>query len=363
MAIYVKLFVVDITHGFHTVASDINKSLELFPLPETANVMKGGKMLFRKTGTGLTIFFSAFDSDPNTSGVQVEPIVTLDTPLSFTFLLRLANKTEFLNITELDQTGPSETYEASKLAFFSNSAMTGALDYELLEGLRAPIFTYHFPFLAPTPSTDTGTITIKDEGGTPLPGFPVTNIKPDTNGNYYFPVDLHKFPKGRYIFETLDTSTSAVTEEFYIDGDLATQDVFGLIRITYPDNAVIYGTSVNDYETFSIDFTARQSKWRYYVLDKSGTHPTLGSLSIDASTASPPLSFPATTTTTINGIPTAVFESPAANIPFRQAPRENIKLKYSAATIVDDMPTPVSDQTNGAKSPPDKTISEIFVFV
>src|ERR1051326_2709251 len=144
---YKTLFGLRILNTFYTSPVDGNKDFEIIPSAECAGIIRDNKLVFRNTPEGSKIFFAANEAD--------QPIIPIDPPgVRMSFVLRLLNKGEFFNFTDLTDLLPvTKTFQRGNLIYFRNipNATVVALDYEILDRLSADVFTYKFS-LAGTPS-------------------------------------------------------------------------------------------------------------------------------------------------------------------------------------------------------------------
>jgi hypothetical protein len=353
---YTKLFELFTKHDFF--GSGFTDAIALTPVPETARLFTDNKVLFRKTPTGIAALYR----DTGTG-----PFLAIDTPAVFTFAVSLsgkANTAEFLNITDLSLAGPVE-YSQEKPFLFANSgaistnpASPQLLAYSFLNGLRPSAFTYTFPFLAGA-GTDTGTIDIKDPAGNSLEGFPKTLISPNDSLQYTFSVNLTGTPGGKYRIITSDTTPHGpVTEYYYIDNTLAQQKLLGFVELSFNTFADLYTAPTY----FNMQFLRRSTKWRYYIINKSG-NVTLANTAVSAPvTPVPyvPVTFSGSAGPVINGSPSWVFVS-SALLPFFETPLSDVHLKELTSTLIDDLPNPAREGIV-AETTPDY-VSEIFVYV
>jgi hypothetical protein len=185
-----------------------------------------------------------------------------------------------------------------------------------------------------------------------------------------------------------------------MDGNLATQDVFGIIRIKYNTIDRLYDTTTGkiNFKTFEYAFLNRSAYWRYYIVAQNldndfindfdlGVVDATNTYTFNASfplNIDPPPPGPRPWTQEngepdplimINGFPTFILMS-SAKIPFVEKPLLALNLeKYPKPggpfeTFIDNMPNANvigtdSDQYGAAQSTPTITpdIAEIFVIV
>jgi hypothetical protein len=280
--IYNKAFDVNLSHDFYVYTMpdspvgnefQVNKGFEIFPVDASTDLMRRGRMRFVRTLKGFTVFYQAY-LDENE---DQQPLVPLSGDKEFVFTIRVKdNVDEFLNITDLNQGGTFNSGNIFLLDAVAANTVNGTLAMTpiIIDQLRPHLFTYSFRSSV-SGYTGNADVFVKDENNTAL--FSVTNVPYNsTAGIYNAGLDLSSYPNGVYKieakksvagFETISTAT------IYVDNDLASQNIFSILRVRYPSAAVnhLYDTTSDpaDFKTFAYEFEKRFTKWRYFVSIKS----------------------------------------------------------------------------------------------
>jgi hypothetical protein len=401
-ALYNKAFEVQLTHGFFAAANSaqVNDQLEIVPTVECADLMKKGRMRFVRTKKGFTLFYQAYKDASN----NVLPLVKLDDGAQFVFKVKLdiATLSEFLNVSDLDVN--SKTYSAEKLFMLNQEVLTGttnppqtlAFNTDLANSVRSSIFTYTFKTNDPMYTGPADVVVTFDDD--PLDQLIIEDVPYNQDQQTYTTqIDLSSKRKGYYTLEAFKANTANLlnSNNFYVDGNLAVENVFGIIRVWYKDASLtkLYGTSAPNsnakFYTFNYDFAARSVYWRYYIVAKnlpSNFFATYDLAVIDAK-ASPKIFYASNpgnftqpngqpdTLIKINGLDTVILTS-TTKIPFTETALLDINLnKYLRSAgpytkISDNLPNARvdgvdSDQYGAAQSIPTitKNIAEIFVII
>lgn len=399
--LYNKAFEVELMHNFYVYpdaalnnAFKVNRDMRIVPTRECYELMKGGRMRFVPTMKGFTTFYQAYINPSNAQ----EPLVKLNDDSEFVFSLHMDVSAIdlFLNVSDLNV--GSKTYSSGKFFMLeqkvetstANPPQTLSLTATLANSLRSAVFTYAFK----RSTAFTGNADIEVRSGSitgpvvqTITGVP-RNIITDT---YSAEINLSQQPKGFYVLRAFETGTSTVinSNDFYVDGDLAAQNTFGILKVIYEDIDKLYLTTTGStkYYTFNYTFAVRSVKWRYYLVvenldalffnnnslqikDESG-----GGVVFNASEPPPvftqPLGKP-DPVIAVNGLRTVIFDSQSV-IPFSEKPMKGINLYRQPADekMISNLPNanPVgvdSDQYNPAQTPPlapAANISEIYVYI
>jgi hypothetical protein len=269
---YKRLFNLAIAHNYFKDGCD--RFVHLSPTRETENLLKNGRMLFKRLANGVTVLYRAKDKE-NT------PFVELDADQRFSFVIATDKVVEMLNVTGLNDSA-GRRYSGPKILYFRNdpgkasnhSGNPEIITHELLDSLRGQLFTYSFTLdgnptnvLMRVSDRDGNPVSIgKETDGT---AFPTTlELSVDSDSAFIQQVDLRFKPKGRYTITIWDeTGTSILkVENIYVDDLLTKQNVLGIVDILY-DTATnhLYGET----EEYELNFCRAATYWRYFVVNKS----------------------------------------------------------------------------------------------
>ena len=309
MADYKKLFTVAINHSYYT--DRISPDFDIIPLAGTKTLMKDNRLLFKKDNQGFRVLYQSEEG----SDQSFLPFADID--LKFAMVLKDAPG-QFQNITDLND--GAQTYSAGNLIYFRNAVQTdNLLDYSLINALKPSSFTYEFPQDFPPPGGTNGVIVVENEEGTDVtPTQPDPNaVKPDAEGNFFYPIDFDQMPSGLYTFKTTIDSNPTETRTLYIDNTLVRQQIFGLIKIHIVDYQATNFPSSPE-RGYSASFAHRETVWRYKMVLKSGSVGPGDDLDI-IDTASGGITFSPQSNEYTNGILTMVWDSDA-DVPYSQAP-------------------------------------------
>lgn len=389
--IYNKAFQLQLSHGFYTDAHkyNVNRQLNVFATAATSELVRNGRMRMVRTEMGLNVFYQAY-RDSSMAVPEVKPLVPLTGEIKLVFGLVInPSDTSFLNTTNLDQGG---TYRSGNIFFLDGTMPAGptpdpeipldlTLTPSLIGQLRPSVFTYSFL------PDDVGIVAdlevnVFAEGAvTPLITIDAVPVDPAT-GSYSVQIDLSKEPAGIYTITANDSGTPQHSGSVYADSELAVQNVFGIVRVTYPDPDYFYKglPDIADYT-----FEARAVQWRYYAAIKSVPQNFFDNHRlqiIDYTNPDPPVyTFTAlngggipNNTIKINGSPTVIFTSDDP-IPFSETAISRFKL-MQIKLDEDEEPVPPDKQLmsalpNAAVSGvdsnqvgvPDENFAEIFLFL
>lgn len=315
MAEFKTLFTVAINHSFYV--DRISRDFDITPLSDTAKLLKDNRLLFRNDDEGFRVLYRSVDESEL-------PFLSFE-DLDLKFALTLKEKSgRFENITELNDTG--ETYRSGDLVYFSNTVqLDHPLEYSLINELRPATFTYQFPQEGGT----NGVIAITNEAGTDVtPTEPDPSaVAPDAAGNFFYPIDFEDLPSGLYTFETTVDAGATETKKVYIDSQLLTQGVFGLIKIHVVDYATFPTGTFN--RAYSAGFNQRESIWRYKVVLKTGV--VTASDDLDIVDTDMTVNFVDKSDELTNGILTKVWDSDVT-VPYSELPTTTFDFVKDATT-------------------------------
>lgn len=377
---YHRLFNLRIFHDYFENGRAAGLSLQ--PTRETGNVLRGGNMLFKTVPNGITVLYRAEDD-------EVTPFVDLSPDLRLTFTLKVENKAEFLNITDLDES-PSRRYTASNLLSFTNNPAAASADpagpesitHELLDSLRNTLFTYAFSLETPPPevllrvrNSDDELVSVGKTGeGAPLPTTLTLPVSDD--GSYSRQIDLRDHPAGEYRMTVRNTGDTETLKEdrIYVSDELASQDILGVVDIVY-DSAT--GHLYGDTEQYDLRFTRKETIWKYFIVNKNQTAElsddplSLPDLEIIDNATGSPVYTVATfnrdgdaphADIKVNGLDTVVFKS-VDPIPFFEIPKAEVQLKTSSddTVLIEHLPNP--SHSGVVKEIGSALESDIYVFI
>jgi hypothetical protein len=370
---YSRLFNLKMTHNYF----EDNSATDLFlkPTQGTIQILSNARMLFKTIPNGMTVLYRAGDD-------EITPMVELSPPQRFTFTVAAESPARFQNITRLD-VSPTERFSAGKILYFRNeptAASTSAqspetLTHSLLDGVRAPLFSYAFTIA--DPATDV-LLRITGPNGNTLPagnapdGTPLTDPLPisrDDDGEFRQQIDLRQWPEGRHTFtiRSSDDSATLFEETFFISEELLSQQFVAIVDINYSDSPNhLYG----DTEEYSLSFSRKETIWTYYIVNKNG-HIVFDDHDLEindpGSPGYPAVSFGRTGDEPhgeikVNGFDTVVFKSDLP-IPFRDIPKPDLQLirNPGGAVLVKHLPNP--SHSGVVKEVDGQTESEVFVFI
>lgn len=353
---YRRLFNTQITHEYY-VSGISKKDLAITPTTGAVQLMKNAGMLYRNDESGFRVMYKAND--------DATPFVNYSN-VRLVFAMQLLNITEFLNFTDLKDNDDRQ-YTAGRILYFTNKHdLAGpSLNYALIDYLRPAMFTYEFPQW--DGSGTVGSIRIyNDDGNNVTPAYPdPDNILPDDNNHFYYPIDFSKMPKGLYHFQT-ETDTAPMEERtIYIDTELASQNVFGIIDIVVQDAGDGSFPIPDDEFIFHTDFKFRKTFWKYFVVLKSPNNAINDDLYIQDTTSAEPygeMKFDRRTdeNTVVNGYDTAVFLAQKIT-PFYELPKIGLNFLNADVPVFNNLSNPAIGVVSA--DPTDFGITQIFVTI
>ncbi len=352
------------------------RGLYLRPTRRTLRLLSGANMLFKSIPNGIVILYRA-EAD------EITPVVTLPPDQQFTFVLMADNRAEFQNITQLDVSADDRFSSTSVLHFINDpDDATGDADnpeelvHSLIDDIKNSLFT-HSISLDPPPNEILLRITSPD-GTTTVPagqktdGSSLPDPLPITKGDddvFRQQIDLRQRPPGLYTFTIRNTDDDSTLKEdrFYIDDDLASQKLLGIVDIKYKNSPNhLYGET----EESELVFSRKETVWTYYVVNKNGyvifdDHDL--EISDPGSANYPAVAFNREgdephTDIKINGFETVVFKSNVP-IPFKDQPKSNLQLLRNpgGTVLVKHLPNP--SHSGVVKKQNGQLESEVFVFI
>lgn len=266
--------ILNLTVGHNYFKDGFDRFLILHPNAATEELLRNGKMLFKRLPKGVTILY-------RTLGDETTTFVELDKNQRFTFVIKTGNINGLLNITDLDES-LDRTFGAGNIVYFKNNPANVSsnknnpeiLTHEIIDSLRGPLFTYQFT-LNGNPAA-VRMIVARAEG-IPVP------VGKDANGNdlstilhlsigknktFSQQVDLRDFQKGRYSITIRNeaNTTTLKSEEIYVDEQLERDNILGIVDIVYDSvSGHLYGKT----EEYKLLFQGAKTFWKYYIVNKS----------------------------------------------------------------------------------------------
>ena len=374
--IYNRLFNLNFGHNYYKNGKA--KGVDIYPTQETTKRMANGQMLFKKVSGDVVLLYRTQDD-------EVTPLIDMGSDLRLTFYLTAEDKQQFFNVTNLDES-PTKRISASNIIYFTNNPAAASNDpnspesiaHTILDSLRSPLFTYEFQLIAGpaqvlfrVADANGSLVSVGAEtDGTPLP----TTLTLDkmTGESYSQQIDLRDKPKGIYTITVRDLAdtTTLKEEKVYLDGQLAGQRIFGIVDIFY--DAVgghIYGAT----EEYLIQFTRRETIWKYYVVDKNGKVDLAANdllISDQGPGGGDPYNVYSFTREgaepnadiRVNDLDTVIFKSDLP-IPFFEIPKLNLELRKNPGNqeVITHLPNP--SHSGVIKDDAGDLASEVHVFI
>ncbi len=379
--IYNKAFSVELSHNFYETANRfrVNNDFEIVPTEECARLLVNGKMRFIRNQKGFFVYYQS-----RIDGNNIEqPLVRLDDGVEFTFALRMSNNAMpfLLNVSDFNVN--AQTYDIQKLFLLEgdDSALPppplASLDASLVNMLRPAVFTYNFKSgTAYTGNSDV----IVFSGATEILRVNNVPFNPDSQ-TYSVGIDITGSPKGYYTLVAYQSAPVPVavihSTDFYNDGSLSKQNVFGAIKIKFAIADNLYmadSANPNDHLAYEYTFANRSVKWRYIVaVKRPGNYFTSGKLLevLDTTTPLPVYTFAVldgqpSSSYNLNGANTVIFTSNVA-IAFKETIIKKFALnqlvvdpKTLIASLANANPTGVDSNCAGSAGGP---FAEIFVVL
>lgn len=343
MAGYETLVKLELLHDYYK--SGRSADLLYIPVGETKQLLRNQRMLFKELGGGFGVLYENFGAGT--------PKITIDTDLELVFGLSLKNAAHFLGVTAMDEKAPSTVKFANscRMYFYTDGAAT-QLKYKVLHGIYGQKFSFRYEAATAVTAIK---VTIKNETGTAVVAEYDATTGAAVVGPYSIPAgstagqfskffDLSKAGQGYYTLEVKNAATDVhlATFQLFVHDELCRQDVSGVLKIRYAAP-----TPPVSEKKLEINLSRAESKWKYYVVNKSGvdladkdivlldksgdTGPVYSEYTFTGNPASGGGGQPSPATgDSVSGVDTLVFES-LASIPFYEDPKTGLELK-----IIDD---------------------------
>ncbi len=370
---YNRLFNLKIAHTYYS--GERVPGIQLQPTSETKRKLKGGNMLFKTISDGMVILYRAKDD-------EITPFIDLSPDLMLTFFMTIENEAKFQNITDLDESS-SIQYSSSNILYFANNPAAAsddpenpeAITHELIDALNGRLFTYNFNLASPPAnvllkvrnSNNELVSTGKKADGTPLPT--TLPIEKSDDGSFSHQIDFRGKPAGKYTFIIRNSAddTTLKEEVFYIDDELASRNIMGIVNIVYNSATNHLYDATEEYQ---VKFKNKETVWKYFIVNKTQKIDLSAddlSISDNGTATYPTVSFTREgpephNSVAIGGLDTVIFKSDVP-IPFRDIPKTSIKLKNQTDNIVliKDLPNPSHEGV--VKKTGSVLESEIYVFI
>lgn len=266
--------ILNLTIGHNYFKDGFDRFVTLHPTAATDELLRNGKMLFKRLPNGITILYRTLDDEST-------PFVELEKNQHFTFVLKSGNINGLMSITDFDES-LSRTFGAGNVVYYTNNPASVSvnrsnpeiLTYEIIDSLRGPLFTYQFT-LNGNPATVRMIVT--DAEGNPV------SVGKDTNGNFLpttlqlsissnstfsRQVDLRDLQRGRYLITIRNEANTATlkSEEVYVDEQLERDNILGIVELVYDSvSDHLYGNT----EEYKLHFSGAATFWKYYIVNKS----------------------------------------------------------------------------------------------
>lgn len=381
---HIILFQVKLNHQYFL--NEVNTALTIEPTPETKEMLKDHRMLYKcKAGEGTVYFKGTLNADGT-----VDPFLEIadhlndfdsDDPTVFRFYL-YRNDPYYLNYTELgvDDLNRKILY-LKALQFTSPTPITGDIPVKTVYAMA-----YDDPIEALSIRGNKFEYQLSpDTGDAPDPIFLDIHNHLDTlvasyeveydsvSEAYITQVDLSDQPRGKYVLKY-----NSIEDEIYIDEFLFGRKPFAVLEV-YKESWWRNITINSGYRAFNlnfrVDFTARTASWYYYIILKSGNHVVTSTYEIvDEETTNPddnrylngdfhsaPFVCEDVTPgggTDIGGYPAKIFKCTTGltgdeDITYLQESKPDLTLYKDSAQLLTNLPNPDIQSTN----------AEIIIYV
>lgn len=317
-----ELLEIPVFHGFYEDACD---DLRFVIPPETARLLRGGRMLAREDSAKLTVLHEV--------RADGSPVLGMANCVLRFGLVAIAPR--FFNVTAPDSLPPPE---AGALLFSNAGSPT--------ELLVAPVTLTGKILSHPVKSQGSPvTLNLKDSVGSLLGSQTVTDNVPGTVASW----DVSRLGTGRY--EVWEGSTG-ISSSYYHDPDLARAGAFAILEVTI--NGQFYDTNT---QTVSLPvlLEPRSQYLRYIVVTPGPNADTQGMAILDTA-KSEPIPFDAITADARiamgiepealgirNASQVVVFQS-RSPVPRSQMARKGIQLRKGTDVLIPHLPQPGPDR-------------------
>jgi hypothetical protein len=371
-----RLFNLNMTHAYS--GNGVPGGMYLSPIGVTVKKLSSGRMLMKPLKRGITVLY---ETRPD----GFTPRSEIGQPFDLMFGIYLNAPGLFFNVTDLTLPG-GDSYSRGNLLWYSAETDGSAGEHELSGAIVDSLKKERFRFSHTLEGDDADRVLrIEDESGNPVSagtdaeGQPLPDnllLTPDSSGLVSTDITLSG-RGGRLFVLTLHRTTDDELlhrEDFFADSALHAFPPLGIVRLRftgYPKPAD--GSSEMPLPvSFRLTFGARQTHWRYYVINRSGkvihngaSMDSLAVLPSDSSdlpegTQFPRLSPPGGGNFSIDGYDTAAFRS-SVELPFREAAFTGLMLLNDGDELLSHMPNPSPVST--VKRFGDSSETETYIYL
>lgn len=237
------LFTVGVSHAYYSSECE---DFEFFVTPDTARLLRNGKLIAKMRKGTLYVLFEVDEVRSPLARIGGKTL---------RFGLKLLNPF-FSHITEWNPD--------SFIPFYRNSTNPDHLDSAEKTSLVGRLFSHGL-----SASERPVTVTLKNSGG----GIVRTETIAASNDRSAMVYDLADAEPGVYTVEET-YSLDAETIAYYFDDNCWSEGIFGIVEITV-DNG-FYTAPPN----FEIDFSARKEVLKYYVVARNYSDADIGRLTV-----------------------------------------------------------------------------------
>lgn len=245
---YKTFFQVTIDHNYYD--DGVCRDFDIRPLPETARLFAGHKLMFKKEINGFKILFQALDNNRI-------PTVELDEGVRLNFSMHLKNSSLY-NFTELpDKSSHKEVYHFDSLLVTKidendtvNYKMELSADSKL--ETRPNRFSYYFES-----ESDKVNLQVRDVASNLI----IDRQFESEDKTFNELIELQGFPTGKYVFSRSIDGEIEGEDEYYIVDLKKTGKPFGFMTIS-KDALITYQQATQ----FHIKFQTRSVPWKYNFL-------------------------------------------------------------------------------------------------
>jgi hypothetical protein len=314
----------------------------MFPVSETQKLLRNRQAVFSfKQSFGKLLIL-----ENHAATTAEHPIESDD---AFVFGMELLNPM-LVNFTT-EWPSPKKIFLFTNMGNLINPATTpvGLLRSEI--SLSGKIITYTII------SNSALTLELRNENGAVVESISF----PPGNANREQAFDIQKHPNGLY---TVKEIVGVVSTDFicYADDALLFKNIFALIRIV---NQSAFPFNYDGKPIYRINFTAKSSNWKYYVVAPNLPGTDAGTTLSLKDIGRPPASAIAFSKTypippgdktapmLFKDLTKVVLFTSTTSLVYQQTPRQQIELRKGALTLIGNLPNPDTS----------KPSTEMFIYV